>query len=82
MITRQNPTSRNERDANAQMAASCPLLKAVGSSERWCCDGRCSQGRQCPVREVRGVPGGGVVRVVIAAVLVAACAAMVFGWAR
>lgn len=79
MTLRQDLTG-DERSANDQLAASCPLLKAAGSRERWCCDGRCSQGRNCPVKEIRGVPGGGIVRAAIVVILVAACAVIAFRW--
>ena len=37
-MSQQNPTPRNEREANTAMAESC-------------CTGRCRQGRDCPERE-------------------------------
>ena len=37
-MSQQNPTPRNEREANCAMAESC-------------CTGNCNQGRDCPERE-------------------------------
>lgn len=42
-----------------------------------CCNGDCHQGRNCPLREQRGVHGGGVARVLLAMLLVALCAVAV-----
>lgn len=57
-----------EREANEAVADNC-------TSAWW-------QQVNQPQKEARGIPGGGVVRAVIAVVLVAACAAIVFGWPR
>jgi len=38
-----------EREANEAMAATC-------ATQRWCCDGRCAQGRRCPAKEDLGPP--------------------------
>lgn len=47
-----------------------------------CCSGDCRQGRDCPLRESRGIPGGGIVRAVLAVLLVGLCFAVAMGMAR
>lgn len=67
MTTRQDPTRGDERSANQALADN--------STGGW------AQQVNQPPKERRGVAGGGIVRAVIAVLLVGGCAVLVFGGA-
>lgn len=45
-----------------------------------CCEGICNQGRNCPYRERRPIPGTGIVRVALIIVGLVAIATGLAGW--